>query len=70
LEKASPRQFRHLDFIGQFTTDIQHISGIHNVVADALSRINQIHIPEKIYYAAIADAQANDDELQEIHQRF
>jgi len=66
LEKASPRQFRHLDFIGQFTTDIQHISGIDNVVADALSRINQIYIPEKIDYAVIADAQVNDDELQQI----
>ena len=55
-----------MDFIGQFTTDIQHISGIDNVVADALSRINQIYIPEKIDYAVIADAQVNDDELQQI----
>lgn len=26
-EKASPRQLRHLDYIGQFLTDIQHIAG-------------------------------------------
>ena len=39
LEKASPRQSQHLDFIGQFTTDIQHVSGKDNIVANALSRI-------------------------------
>lgn len=27
-DKASPRQLRHLDLIGQFTTDIRHISGV------------------------------------------
>ncbi len=37
-----------------------------NVVADTLSRINQISIPESIDYAVIADAQTNDEELQEI----
>ncbi|EFN71769.1 Uncharacterized protein F44E2.2, partial [Camponotus floridanus] len=37
-DKCSPRQFRHLDFIGQFSTDIRHVSGSDNVVADALSR--------------------------------
>ncbi|GBM02974.1 Retrovirus-related Pol polyprotein from transposon 412, partial [Araneus ventricosus] len=26
-EKCSPRQIRHLDWIGQFSTDIRHISG-------------------------------------------
>ena len=34
-----PREIRHLDFISQFTTDIQHIKGIKNSVADALSRL-------------------------------
>jgi cleavage and polyadenylation specificity factor subunit 1 len=38
-DNCSPRQFNHLDFIVQFTTDIRHISGQNNVVADALSRI-------------------------------
>ena len=32
-DKCSPRQFNHLDFISQFTTDIRHISGQDNVVA-------------------------------------
>ncbi|GFN92154.1 Gag-Pol polyprotein [Plakobranchus ocellatus] len=35
----SPRQTRHLAFITEFTTDIRHIKGKFNVVADALSRI-------------------------------
>ncbi|GBM76602.1 hypothetical protein AVEN_54871-1 [Araneus ventricosus] len=30
-EKCSPRQIRHLDWIGQFSTDIRHISGSLNV---------------------------------------
>ncbi|GFO32837.1 Gag Pol polyprotein [Plakobranchus ocellatus] len=34
----SPRQTRHLAFIAEFTTDIRHIKGKFNVVADALSR--------------------------------
>ncbi|GFN86368.1 Gag-Pol polyprotein [Plakobranchus ocellatus] len=38
----SPRQTRHLSFITEFTTDIQHIKGKFNVVADALSRLNTI----------------------------
>lgn len=41
-ESASPRRVRYLDFIGQFSTNIQHISGKENVVADALSRINEV----------------------------
>ena len=35
----SPRQTRHLAFIAEFTTDIRHIKGKFNMVADALSRI-------------------------------
>ncbi|GIY83288.1 RT_RNaseH_2 domain-containing protein [Caerostris darwini] len=42
-DKCSPRQLRHLDYISQFTTDIQHMKGIDNVVADALFRINIRH---------------------------
>ena len=35
----SPRQVRQLDFFPQFTSDIQHVKGAHNPVADSLSRI-------------------------------
>jgi hypothetical protein len=36
-DKCSPRQFNHLDFIAQFTTNISHLSGQDIVVTDALS---------------------------------
>lgn len=65
-EKASPRQLRHLDFISQFSTDIQHISGIDNVVADTLSRIDTISaisFSSSIDYNIIASKQLNDGEL-------
>lgn len=65
-EKCSPRQFRHLDFIGQFTTDIRHISGKSNIVADALSRIEEI--AEALDYAQLAAAQSHDDELHALLQ--
>ncbi|HBK84185.1 MAG TPA: hypothetical protein DDZ41_11445, partial [Flavobacterium sp.] len=39
--ERSPRQTRHLDFILQFTSDVKHIKGSNNVVADALSRFNE-----------------------------
>lgn len=64
LEKATPRQARHLDTIGQFTTDIRHIAGEANVTADLLSRIQSI---ERCFdYARIADAQRDDTELQQM----
>ena len=37
-ELKSGRQSRHLATISEFTTDIQHVAGKANVVADALSR--------------------------------
>ena len=64
-EKASPRQWRHLDFIGQFTTDIRHISGKDNVVADTLSRITQV---SAIDYKQLAQNQQNDEELANLLQ--
>ena len=36
--EKSPRQIRHLSFVAEFCTDIRHVSGEANVVADALSR--------------------------------
>ncbi|KAJ1518995.1 hypothetical protein ONE63_011376 [Megalurothrips usitatus] len=38
-DKLAPVQLNQLTFISQFTTDIQHIAGKDNVVADALSRV-------------------------------
>lgn len=41
-EKVSPTQRRQLTLIYEFTTDIRHISGVDNVVPDALSRTNVV----------------------------
>ena len=38
----SPRQTRHLSYIAEFSTDVRHIEGKNNVVADALSRASAI----------------------------
>lgn len=61
-ENCSPRQFRHLDFISQFSTDIRHISGKSNVVADPLSRVQEIVQP--ISPEMLAASQARDPELK------
>jgi hypothetical protein len=60
-DKCSPRQFKHLDFVTQFTTDIRHICG-QDVVADALSRVESITAPPS--YDTLAASQDGDDELQ------
>lgn len=65
-DKASPRQARQLDYIGQHTTDIRHVHGQDNVTADLLSRINAIENSNVIDYGALANDQAKDDELQRI----
>ncbi|GFT22090.1 integrase catalytic domain-containing protein [Trichonephila clavipes] len=61
-EKLPPVQHNQLSFIGQFTTDIQHISGAENGVADVFSRISYI-VPPPEDIKAIAEAQKGDTEL-------
>ncbi|CAG4937253.1 unnamed protein product [Parnassius apollo] len=58
---CSPRQFRYLDYIAQFTTDIRYISGENNVVADALSRVDIIS--SAVNLEDVCAAQETDDEL-------
>jgi len=63
VEPWTARQSRHLSYLAEFTSDIRHISGVDNVVADTLSRppvgeINAVAAtPVQIDYAAIAEAQ-------------
>ena len=54
------RQQRHLTFISKFTTDLQHVSGKFNIVADCLSRATLNSVVLGIDYAAMACAQADD----------
>ena len=57
------RQRRHLAGISEFTTDIRHISGADNPVADALSRPS-IHATQLgIDFVAIAHLQDSDEEI-------
>lgn len=60
--RSSPRQARQLDFISQFTTDIQHLAGKENVVADALSRIEEIQAA--VNFEELAKSQEENTELQ------
>lgn len=61
---CSPRQFRHLDFISQFTSDIRHVSGKDNVVADTLSRVEAVD--NRIDFVKLAQQQAIDPELGDL----
>jgi cleavage and polyadenylation specificity factor subunit 1 len=63
-DKCSPRQFNHLDFMSQFMTDIHHIPGQDNVVADALSRVEAV--TATVTHDALAAAQEGDQELQSL----
>lgn len=67
-KSETPRRLRHLDFILQFCTSIEHISGSDNVVADALSRVATIDMPSPIDYEKLAFAQQNDEELKQLLQ--
>lgn len=62
--KCSPRQYRHLDYISQFSTDIQYIAGDKNVVADTLSRIEELARPVDL--EVLAEAQNSDPELKHL----
>ena len=62
----SPRQQRHLAYISEFTTDVRHIVGKDNSVADALSRtpIHTVSAQVGIDYTAMANAQQNDEDIK------
>ena len=68
----SPREARHLDYILQFTSEVRHVPGISNAVADALSRtVSSLQGPKDDLvvgdYEALADAQQHDPELARFH---
>ena len=64
--EKSPRQQRHLSFIAEFCTDIRHVAGMDNVVADSLSRIAAVSIDAKFNYTELAEAQnQNENKLKE-----
>ncbi|GFW26356.1 transposon Tf2-6 polyprotein [Trichonephila clavipes] len=62
-EKTSTRQQRQLQYISEFSCNIQHVLGKDNVVADALSRIDSI---SENNFEEIAEEQTTDEELQKL----
>ena len=62
-QKGTPRQLRYIDFVSQFTTDIRHIAGEDNVVADMLSRVEAVHAKD-LDYNILRQEQEKDPELQ------
>ena len=60
----SPRQTRHMSFISEFSTDIQHVSGKANVVADALSRVSAVLSSPGVDYKQLALDQCTSEEIQ------
>lgn len=68
-DNETPRRTRQLLFISEFTTDIRHISGKYNTVADALSRIEDISHPSAIDYDKLASAQEKDSLIPTLLQQ-
>lgn len=67
-DSETPRRARQLMYISEFTSDIRHISGQNNIVADSLSRINTetITCPTTIDYKQLATAQERDSTIRNL----
>lgn len=67
MKKINPRRQRQLEYISQFTTDIRHVPGELNNMADILSRINQITTSSTpVTPEELSTHQHSDTELQKI----
>ena len=60
----SARQQRHLAYISEYSTDIRHISGKSNVVADCLSRTAITEVSLGTDFCEMARAQVASEEIQ------
>ena len=66
-DRYAPRETRKLDFVSQYTTDVRHVPGTDNAVADALSRtVAVLREPQSPLhdFDALAVAQQEDESLQ------
>lgn len=61
--KELARRIRQLAYISEFSTDIRHIKGDLNIVADALSRVETIECPTVFDFADLARAQEADTQI-------
>ena len=62
-DPKSAMQARHLAFISSFTTDVRHVEGKRNAVADALSRVEIDAVSLGVDFKDLAQAQQRDPEL-------
>ena len=67
-DRHSPRQARQLDCISQFTSNIRHVHGSDNVVADTLSRIETNALlsgqPPTVDFAAMSETQTTGPQIR------
>lgn len=63
-EPWSARQQRHLSYVSEFTTDVRHISGKLNTVADCLSRCSVDAISVGIDFKEMARLQTLSDDVK------
>ena len=63
-EPWSHRQARHLEYISQYSTDIRHVSGVDNAVADALSRAAIEEVRLGVDFIRMAELQQRDPETK------
>ena len=62
-EPWSARQQRHLSYISEFTTDLQHVAGKDNQVADCLSRAVAGAVHLGLDYSRMAADQTTDSDV-------
>ena len=60
----TPRQERNLSYISEFTTDIRHVQGEKNLVADHLSRPIMAALLPAVGLEMMAQTQTRDPEIQ------
>ena len=70
-DRWTPRQQRHLAVISEYTTDVRHVEGRNNAVADALSRVEicenpvcMAATPQDLNHCSMAQAQQVDAGVQ------
>lgn len=55
-----------MDYVSPFSTEIIHVEGQDNTIADALSRIEALDAPVIINTEELVEEQRKDEELQHI----
>ena len=64
-EPWSHRQARHLEYISQYSTDIRHVAGAENAVADVLSRAAIEEVRLGVDFGRMAELQRGDPETRQ-----